>query len=73
MVLPQKMAALPPISETKFRINPLAQAVKISLEKPRKPTLRMFFRVKRSSSRSKKATSLGRYRGIGYLWRTRWR
>ena len=39
MVLPPKMAALPPISETKFRINPLAQVVKISLEKPRKPTL----------------------------------
>ena len=39
MILPPKMAALPPISETKFRINPLAQVVKISLEKPRKPTL----------------------------------
>lgn len=39
MVLPPKMAALSPLSETKFRINPLARAVKISLEKPRQPTL----------------------------------
>jgi hypothetical protein len=37
MVLPPKMAAPPPMSETEFRIDPLAQAVKISLEKLRKP------------------------------------
>jgi DDE_Tnp_1-associated len=33
------MAALPPVSETVFRVNPLTQALKIALEKPREPTL----------------------------------
>lgn len=39
MVLPPKMAALSPTSAIAFRINPLTQALKITLEKPRKPTL----------------------------------